>query len=256
MAERFEYVSEGLALSGELETDGARDRAPLAIVLPGFWRRAASPVFAPLTLALRRRGMRVLRLDMRGHGRSDGTYTFGAAESRDLVALLRLLETRREPVAEIWGVSMGGTTAVLALDALEREGGWPRELRRLALVSAPAGIPSLKLDWFTPKTLKQLRAREAVRPPRFDLRAFPPRARVLEAAQTAGRALARHGVDATAFHCATDWLIPVELGRELYEALGPVCRAHYIVDEGRLHADALLSAHLGMIMSLVEPDAA
>ncbi len=247
----FWYEHDGLRLHGELDPGPHRDSAPLALILPGFWRRAASPVFAPLTAALHRRGLRVLRIEFRGHGESTGTFTFGDRESDDFAALLALLDARGEKAAELWSLSMGGTTAALALAGMAEAGRWPAALRRWVLISAPAGRPAVKWDWFTPATMRQLRAREAMRPPRFNLAAFPGRERTLAAARRAGAEAAARDTRMTAFHCATDWLIPAESGGALYAALGPACAAHFIPDERRLHADALVRAHLAEMVAVV-----
>lgn len=71
--------------------------------------------------ALARKGFDVILPDHRAHGASTGKYvTWGAKESRDVKAVVDALlaETLvREPIY-VWGVSMGGATAVLygALD--------------------------------------------------------------------------------------------------------------------------------------------
>ena len=248
------YDFGGPRLHAELDDGGLAPETPLALILPGFWRRAASPALAPLTAALHRRGLRVMRIDSRGHGLSEGTYTFGHDEAGDLAALLSRLHAGGAPVVELWGLSMGGTTAVLALDHLNTEDCWPAGLRRLILVSAPVGRPDIRLDWFAPATWKQLRATEAVRPPRFRLRDFPQRARVEAAARRVGAQLTAQKCAVNAFHCESDWLIPASLGRELYAALGFVCRAQFIADPRRLHADALLRDYLPEVMAAVEAD--
>ncbi len=246
------YDFGGPRLHAELDDGGHAALTPLALILPGFWRRAVSPALAPLTAALHARGLRVMRIDSRGHGQSEGTYTFGHEESGDLAALLARLHAGGDPVAEMWGLSMGGTTAVLALDDLAGENRWPEGLRRLILVSSPVGRPAVRLDWFAPATWKQLRASEAVRPPRFRLRDFPKRARVEAAARRLGKHLSERACAVNAFHCETDWLIEAPLGRELYAALGPVCKAKFIADPRRLHADALLQHYLPEMMAEID----
>ncbi|MEX2672464.1 MAG: alpha/beta fold hydrolase [Phycisphaeraceae bacterium] len=60
-------------------------------------------------------GYRVALVDLRGHGGSTGdTITFGARESRDMVHVLNALDQAdllAGPVG-VWGVSMGGATAI------------------------------------------------------------------------------------------------------------------------------------------------
>ncbi len=243
------YERDGIWLHYELESAPQNPPdAPLALILPGFWRRAASPAFAPLSAALLTRGFRVLRFENRGHGGSAGVYSFGHHEGDDTAALLRELAARGETVKAVWGLSMGGSTSVLALDALRESGDWPAGLREWVLISAPVARPAVRLHWFSPATLKQLSVGEAAKPPRFKLRHFPSRERMARAAAGAGAEAQRRGVAIRAFHCETDWLIDVKLGRALYEALGPGCTARYIADSRRLHADALMRAHLSEMM--------
>jgi pimeloyl-ACP methyl ester carboxylesterase len=243
------YERDGIRLHYELETaPGQPHDAPLALILPGFWRRAASPAFAPLSAALLARGLRVLRFENRGHGGSEGVYSFGHHESDDVAALLRELAARGDKVVAVWGLSMGGSTSVLALDALRETGDWPEALREWVLISSPVGRPRVRLHWFSPATFKQLSVGEAAKAPRFKLRHFPAREQVARAAARAGAEALRRGVRLRAFHCETDWLIDVKLGRALYEALGPGCTPHYIADPRRLHADALMRAHLSEMM--------
>ena len=171
------YERDGVRLHYELESAPQNPPgAPLALILPGFWRRAASKAFAPLTAALLGRGYRVLRFENRGHGGSAGVYSFGHHESGDAATLLRELAARGEQVAAVWGLSMGGSTSVLALDALRESGDWPAGLREWVLISSPVGRPKVRLHWFSPATFKQLSMGEAAKPPRFQLRHFLGRA--------------------------------------------------------------------------------
>ena len=58
------FERDGHRLHYEIETPaGVAADAPLALILPGFWRRAGAPVFMPLTAAFAGRGMRTLRMD-------------------------------------------------------------------------------------------------------------------------------------------------------------------------------------------------
>ena len=91
-----------------------------------------------------------------------------------------------------------------------------------------------------------------MRPPRFRLRDFPKRTRVEAAARRLGVQLNENNCAALAFHCETDWLIAAPLGRDLYAALGPACRARFIADSRRLHADALLKHYLPEVMAAIE----
>jgi pimeloyl-ACP methyl ester carboxylesterase len=99
--------------------DARRPHPGTVFVLHGLLNSRAQNFDVGRKLAAR--GYDVALIDHRAHGRSGGQYvTWGAKESRDVKAVADALladKTIHEPLY-VWGVSMGGATAVLygALD--------------------------------------------------------------------------------------------------------------------------------------------
>lgn len=83
------------------------------IVLHGYrasamWLRGMGKEFAEA-------GYRVVMVDLRGHGRSSGEYiTYGVVESRDVKQVIDHLEREGLIAGKlgVWGISMGGATAI------------------------------------------------------------------------------------------------------------------------------------------------
>lgn len=227
-AERWALqASDGVRLSA-LRWRGPSGVSLSLLVLPGYWRRAASP---RMSIVCRRlaRGAEVWALDFRGHGRSSGRYTFGLEEVEDLAALLDL--AAREGTARIGlvGFSMGGWIASVLLGADPRR--FP-SVGGLAVVSSPDEFAAIRprAGWDLPR---QLVLRDCIRPPRIrraSLRTPRPRA---------SERLARVTLPVAVFHHRRDWLIGFEHGNALYRAAGG-SRCLFAFDGGgRYHADAL-----------------
>jgi pimeloyl-ACP methyl ester carboxylesterase len=73
-----------------------------------MWLRGMGKEFAE-------EGYRVVMVDQRGHGRSSGQYiTYGVVESRDARQVIDFLESNGLIAGKlgVWGISMGGATAV------------------------------------------------------------------------------------------------------------------------------------------------
>ena len=105
-------TDDGVTLDGWL-VPAARDTRAAVILLHGFsWHRV--PWLSLFVPWLRER-YHVLQFDFRGHGASDpAATTLGAAERRDVAAAVRLLEGRGLGPIALYGISMGGATAILA----------------------------------------------------------------------------------------------------------------------------------------------
>lgn len=105
-------TDDGVTLDGWL-IPAARDTRAAVILLHGFsWHRV--PWLSMFVPWLRER-YHVLQFDFRGHGASDpAATTLGTAERRDVAAAVRLLEGRGLGPIALYGISMGGATAILA----------------------------------------------------------------------------------------------------------------------------------------------
>jgi dipeptidyl aminopeptidase/acylaminoacyl peptidase len=105
-------TDDGVTLDGWL-IPAARETRAAVILLHGFsWhRRPWLSLFVPWL----REHYHVLQFDFRGHGASDpAATTLGTQERRDVAAAVRLLESRGLGPIALYGISMGGATAILA----------------------------------------------------------------------------------------------------------------------------------------------
>jgi dipeptidyl aminopeptidase/acylaminoacyl peptidase len=105
-------TDDGVMLDGWL-IPSARETRAAVILLHGFsWHRM--PWLSLFVPWLRQR-YHVLQFDFRGHGASDpAAITLGTREQRDVAAAVRLLEGRGLGPIALFGVSMGGATAIIA----------------------------------------------------------------------------------------------------------------------------------------------
>jgi dipeptidyl aminopeptidase/acylaminoacyl peptidase len=105
-------TDDGVTLDGWL-IPAERDTRAAVILLHGFsWHRV--PWLSMFVPWLRER-YHVLQFDFRGHGASDpAATTLGTAERRDVAAAVRLLEGRGLGPIALYGISMGGATAIMA----------------------------------------------------------------------------------------------------------------------------------------------
>lgn len=105
-------TDDGVTLDGWL-IPAVRDTRAAVVLLHGFsWHRV--PWLSMFVPWLRER-YHVLQFDFRGHGASDpAATTLGTAERRDVAAAVRLLESRGLGPIALYGISMGGATAILA----------------------------------------------------------------------------------------------------------------------------------------------
>lgn len=181
----------------------------------------------------------VVTLDVRGHGDSGGSFTFGLREPDDVAEVAALLRSRYRKVAGL-GFSFGGySTAVAAARH--------RCFDAVALVGTPHRLFILDHNFLTPGLLRSLpwmlrRRRRFTRLGVGALRGRPA------ASDIVGRIaptplLIAHGTD--------DWLIPAEHARILYRrAADP---KSLLMIEGGLHAENILAADPD---SLLDPLAA
>lgn len=102
----------------------------VVLICPGFFQSKETTTFRRLTQSLAE-GRDVLAMDFRGHGRSEGFYTFSAQEGKDLEAVLHWARERYTRIGII-GFSLGGAIAINTLSS------HPEQIMSLIVVSAPA----------------------------------------------------------------------------------------------------------------------
>jgi pimeloyl-ACP methyl ester carboxylesterase len=120
------------------------ERGPTLVLCHGFlgWHRKVRIVRFAETLAAR---FAVHAIDLRGHGASEGTCTYGDREMLDVDAALRFARRERagEPVVAL-GISMGGTSVV-------RHAGLIGGVDAVVAVSTPA-----RWDGHTSRAVRQI----------------------------------------------------------------------------------------------------
>lgn len=214
------------------------------LILPGFFRRAESDTHLEMGAHLARRRA-VWLLDLRGHGRSGGRYTFGREEVRDVEAALAHLRDHAPGPVHLVGLSMGGYLAVKALGGAPEA--WP-EVRSLVVISSPGRWARV---WPRPDPRLPFQARvppgDLARPPRMDLGALFGRR------SEAADLVERLRVPLQVHHHEGDWLIAYRLGRELFDRAPEPKELRRYGGDGRVdHADNLVRRHFPDLMAQVE----
>lgn len=106
---------------------------PAVVLLHGFAASSRKPAYARLADVLQERAT-VLAVDLRGHGRSEGSSTLGDRERHDVAAAVAALRGDGHRHVTIVGVSMGSTAAVHAVATGTR-------VEAMVLVSGPGFLP-------------------------------------------------------------------------------------------------------------------
>ena len=184
---------------------GEGDR--IALLLHGY-RAEAMGHFCLQIEFLRRQGFGILLADERAHGRSGGRLTgLGLLEGEDIFAWLELIEAER-PGAKvlIYGMSMGCSAAAYVSDRL------PPYLVKAMVLDCGYTEPYIQLS----RECERRRLPTGLMMPCVRLfgRVFLGR----DICEKTTEALARTRIPALFFHGEADSTVPVEQGRENYEA--------------------------------------
>ena len=208
-----------------------RPSRELVILAPGFWRVRLAKENLFLAEHFLRSGYDVAAIDFRGHGDSEGAYSFGPEERQDFLAVVEDLVGEGKPYSRfaVLGFSMGGS---IAADTLARAPGLP--CRALAMICSPDHVGSLRPRPWKANAAKQIRMRHVVHVPRISGRTL------ITAKPKISRALARLSIPKLIVTAEGDWLVDPSQGRALAEgAAAPVEHVHLELG-GSLHADALV----------------
>jgi pimeloyl-ACP methyl ester carboxylesterase len=205
-----------------------RDSPRFVLLAPGFWRKRRDRENVFVAVHLVRLGYDVVTFDFRGHGGSDGVYSFGREEWRDFLAVAEFFCASHEDFAAL-GFSMGGA---IAADSLARQPGLP--CRALVMVSSPADFARLRPRPWRPAAWKMMALERALDPPRVDWKILPgEKPRAMEA-------VGRLEIPKLIVTFEDDWLVEPSHGDLLEQASAPpVERAHLNVGDS-LHADAVV----------------
>jgi len=87
-----------------------------------------------------------ISMDFRGHGKSDGLYTFSAYEKEDLKAVVDYARKDYQKVG-VLGFSYGGSIALIEQAEF-------KNIDSLVCVSSPMASEKIKFKWWTPSAIK------------------------------------------------------------------------------------------------------
>jgi pimeloyl-ACP methyl ester carboxylesterase len=136
-------TADGIRIAFDLYYRSKRDE--VLIICPGFFQSKETATFQRLANVLAG-SCDVVCMDFRGHGRSDGLFSFSAYEQADLSAVLDWVR-ERYPRIGLLGFSLGAATAINV--ASHRNG-----IRSLVTVSAPSAFEEIEFRFWTPEAIK------------------------------------------------------------------------------------------------------
>jgi len=213
--------ADGLRVSYDVYRSG--ERASAIVICPGFFKSKETVVFQRLSRALAV-DYDVVAMDFRGHGRSQGGYTFSAREAADLHAVLSWMRGRYERIG-LLGFSMGGA---IAIDAASR---MPYRIAGIAAVSAPAAFEDVEFKFWTLRALRG--GLEGLEPGA----GFRPGNPFLRKPRAVERLASLPPIPLLFIHGTRDAIVGVGHSRRLFEAARDPKRLEIIESSG--HAEAL-----------------
>ena len=214
-------TSDHVTISFDHFGDGRHEAAVL--LCPGFFQSKETATFRRLAQSLAE-GHDVLAMDFRGHGRSEGLYTFSAKEGEDLEAVLRRTRERYAHIGII-GFSLGGAIAINTLSI------HPEQIVSLIAVSTPSVFEEIEFKWWTSEAMRTgvqgLESGAGCRPGSLLLTKERPIENVKKLKP----------IPILFIHGTRDAIVGVEHSRRLYAAASQPKRLEIVEDGG--HAEAL-----------------
>jgi uncharacterized protein len=206
--------------------------SPSAIlVVPGFWRDRQHPAMTRLARFLNADGYRVVMMDVRGHGDSEGIYGFNLHEHHDVAAVAHqvLAENATISALTMLGFSYGGA---IAISATARH---HLPVSSLLLISPVADFKMIapRLNPFTMH--RHIAFSQALKRPRFTW--MIRKAAKLRAVDD----IENVHVPLCFIHVKNDWLIGHRHSVALYEAANEPKELHLLDIEGNYHADRIFN---------------
>ncbi len=121
------------------------NRENVIIVAPGFFTSKDTKTYRRLISDLEKY-FDVIGMDFRGHGKSDGLYTYSAREKEDLKAVIDYAKTYHKKIG-ILGFSYGGAIAII-------QGAEYKNIDSLICVSTPMAPEEIEFKWWMPEALR------------------------------------------------------------------------------------------------------
>jgi len=138
MEDRIEFPSDDLMLEGLFNDCGGNRGAVITHPHPLYGGDMYNYVVEAIAAEFSAAGISTLRFNFRGVGESQGGYSDGAGEQRDVAGAFALLAEKGKHRMDLAGYSFGAW--VVAQFALNPDR--PKPFSRLMLVSPPAGMMS------------------------------------------------------------------------------------------------------------------
>ncbi len=140
--QKFVQTTSGIKISiHHLRTE--KDRA--IVIAPGFFQSKITPTFTRIAHDLEK-NFDVISMDFRGHGKSDGLYTFSALEKEDLKAVIDYARERYKKVG-VLGFSYGGSIAIIEQAEF-------KNIDSIVCVSSPMDSEKIEFKWWTIDAIK------------------------------------------------------------------------------------------------------
>ena len=229
----FEYPASGQVRTGTLyhASDASSPPRSAVVVVHGLFVNSAMPEIDQFSRRVASR-FDVVTIDMRGHGRAPGPFTWGRQEKDDLADLVVFLRALHPSVGVV-GFSFGGDVAIFsaALSSRRQEGGLPDAL---CTVGSPAHLDlwAYRVRWCGWAHFKRILLRRRGR--------FAPGWPHLRWRRAVDVVSGVSPAPLLILHGERDWLVHPRQGRQLYDAASQpkqlimipgVTHAEFIMDD-------------------------
>ena len=140
--QKFVQTTSGLKISIH-HIKSEKDK--VIIIAPGFFQSKLTPTFERIAHDLEK-NFDVISMDFRGHGQSQGLYTFSALEKEDLRAVVDYARERYKKVG-VLGFSYGGSITVIEQAEF-------KNIDSIVCVSSPMASDKVEFKWWTIDAIK------------------------------------------------------------------------------------------------------
>ena len=140
--QKFVQTTSGLRISiHHLKSE--KDK--VIIIAPGFFQSKLTPTFERIANDLEK-NFDVISMDFRGHGQSQGFYTFSALEKEDLKAVVDYAKEHYKRVG-VLGFSYGGSITIIEQAEF-------KNIDSIVCVSSPMASDKVEFKWWTIDAIK------------------------------------------------------------------------------------------------------
>jgi pimeloyl-ACP methyl ester carboxylesterase len=117
----------------------------VVVIAPGFFQSKETKTFKAMEKDLSPY-LDIISMDFRGHGKSEGRYTFSAYEKEDLEAVIEYAHQHYKKVG-VLGFSYGGAVAIITQAQL-------KNISSLVCVGSPAASEEIRFQWWHPENIR------------------------------------------------------------------------------------------------------